>query len=358
MSPSTSIRSAVVIACAVALGACQGTTQRTGTVVVPSAKAGSDVRVARVVPASSPAAAPVRAAGNAVVQPALPPPPAVLARADAARVQAREFMLPGYNVYEAEGGRLWVFRSGSEDLGAFLSKGEPAKRVTQIGAGPGGRTLMGADAAVLTDYANSFRYRAAGYAVIADDGRLWVFEDGGEDHKSFLSKGEPAKRVTLIGEGPDGLTLLGADTDVMRAYAVGMKYVLPGYAVIGAKEGRLWVFRDGSADHKEFLEKGEPAKRVTLIAAGPEGRTLLGSDQDDMQDYADSWRYALPGFAVVATDGRLWVFRAGSEDHEEFVSKGEPAKRVTLIGRGPDGRTLMGSDTDVIEAYAEAARAN
>ena len=360
MNPSATVRTAIAVACAFSLGGCQAGAPSTQRVVVQSAKGGSDlappsatpVTTSRTMPA--PVAQPARAPAPAVQATAGALAPAVVARGSAPRAQAKEFALAGFNVYEADGGRLWVFRAGSEDLASFLAKGEPAKRVTLIGAGPGGRTLMGADTDDMTDYANSMRYRADGYAVIADKGRLWVFDDGGANHESFLAKGEPAKRVTLIGEGPAGLTLLGADADVMRAYAAGVRYALPGYAVLGTGEGRLWVFRAGSADHTTFTTKGEPAKRVTLIGAGPDGRTLLGADQDDLRDYADSWRFAAPGYIVVADEGRLWVFRAGSGDLAEFVAKGEPAKRVILIGAGPDGRTLMGSDTGTLEDYARS----
>ena len=66
---------------------------------------------------------------------------------------------------------------------------------------------------------------------------------------------------------------------------------------------------------------------------------------------ATSASYERPGFVVVEEDGRLWVFRAGSEALEEFRKHGEPAKCTTLIGKGPNGMTVKGPDRATIAAY-------
>ena len=130
-------------------------------------------------------------------------------------------------------------------------------------------------------------------------------------------------------------------------------YAVPGFHV-QEEDGRLWVFKRGSADHASFELKGEPAKRVTLIAAGPDGKTLLGADKAVLEDFAASHKYAAPGFVVIGDEGRLWVFRRGSEDLASFIAKGEPAKRVTLIAAGPDGKTLLGADKAAMQDYAAA----
>ena len=135
--------------------------------------------------------------------------------------------------------------------------------------------------------------------------------------------------------------------------AASERYAVPGFVVLG-HDGRLWVFKRGSAAYALFESKGEPAKRVTLIGAGPDGKTLLGADKQVMQDFADSHKYTAPGFVTIAEDGRLWVFRAGSPHLASFIEKGEPAKRVTLIGTGPEGKTLLGSDKEAMQAYAAA----
>jgi len=125
---------------------------------------------------------------------------------------------------------------------------------------------------------------------------------------------------------------------------------LRGFAVF-EDDGRLWVFRDGSKDLQGFLENGEPAKRVTLVGVGPEGKTLYGAETGELRDFANSWKYRMPGFVVLGAEGRLWVFREGGEAYAQFLAKGEPAKRVTLIGAGPDNKTLYGTDTDTLRAY-------
>jgi hypothetical protein len=111
------------------------------------------------------------------------------------------------------------------------------------------------------------------------------------------------------------------------------------------------VFRDGSKELEEFRKSGEPAKRVTRIGAGPDGRTVMGPDAETLDAYVVLAKYGRAGFAVSEDDGRLWVFRDGSKELEEFRKGGEPAKRVTRIGAGPDGRTVMGPDAETLDAY-------
>lgn len=61
-----------------------------------------------------------------------------------------------------------------------------------------------------------------------------------------------------------------------------------------------------------------------------------------------------PGFYTEVRDGRLWVFREGSKELEEFKKHGEPARQVTRIGGGPNGMTIKSSDAEVIDAYLAA----
>jgi hypothetical protein len=53
-------------------------------------------------------------------------------------------------------------------------------------------------------------------------------------------------------------------------------------------------------------------------------------------------------------DGRLWVFREGSKELEEFKKQGEPAHQVTRVGAGPKGMTIKSADAKVIEDYLAA----
>ncbi|MGE0193405.1 MAG: hypothetical protein AB7T63_15345 [Planctomycetota bacterium] len=203
----------------------------------------------------------------------------------------------------------------------------------------------------------------SGFQVFEDDGRIWVLRDGSEDLAEYLAVGEPAKSVTLIGVGPGGRTVRSSDKATIEAWlgAYGMvagrstAFGRPGFDVF-ERDGRLWVFASGSKDLEEFLAHGEPAKSVTLVGAGPEGRTLIGPSREVLDSYRTSIRYGAPGFAVFLDDGRLWVLREGTEDLEQYLSVGEPAKSVTLIGVGPEGQTVRAPDRETADAWLATIR--
>jgi hypothetical protein len=64
--------------------------------------------------------------------------------------------------------------------------------------------------------------------------------------------------------------------------------------------------------------------------------------------------YDKPGFKTEVKEGRLWVFREGSKDYDDYKKKGEPAKMVSRIGEGPNGMTIRSGDTKTIEDYMKA----
>ncbi|MDZ7582408.1 MAG: hypothetical protein U5R30_17935 [Deltaproteobacteria bacterium] len=61
--------------------------------------------------------------------------------------------------------------------------------------------------------------------------------------------------------------------------------------------------------------------------------------------------YARPGFHTEMHDGRLWVFKEGSKELEEFRAQGELAKHVIRPGAGPGGITLKGPDAATLDSY-------
>ena len=128
---------------------------------------------------------------------------------------------------------------------------------------------------------------------------------------------------------------------------------VPGYHV-ELVDGRLWVFEEGSPAHAEFLDGRKPEKNATKVGVGPLGTSLRGAELRVLREYL----YAKPGFHVaLGTVGDrefLWVFRTGSDALGEFLASGEPAKSVTRIGAGPDGLTLRGPDRAVLDAYGRA----
>ncbi|MNY18395.1 hypothetical protein D3C86_1517730 [compost metagenome] len=83
-------------------------------------------------------------------------------------------------------------------------------------------------------------------------------------------------------------------------------------------------------------------KKLTIIAA------LLTSL---FASVSFASQYDKPGFFSEVEDGRLWVFREGSEQLKEFKAHGEPAKQYTEIGTGPDGMTVKSGDEKALKDY-------
>jgi hypothetical protein len=57
-----------------------------------------------------------------------------------------------------------------------------------------------------------------GFYTEVKDGRLWVFREGSKELAEFKQHGEPARQVTRIGGGPNGMTIKSSDADVIDAY--------------------------------------------------------------------------------------------------------------------------------------------
>jgi len=259
---------------------------------------------------------------------------------DTANVPTSQFDKPGFATYLRDG-RLWVFESGSESQAEFLATGEPAKNVTWVGEGPRGMTIKSDSGDTLLAYIAA----KPGYRTFIDDGRVWVFKVGSEGLAEYMKSGEPGKNVTWVGEGPRGTTLRSDSGDTLLAYVAAK----PGFYT-AIEDGRIWVFRTGSDSLAEFRKSGEPAKNVTWIGEGPRGTTIKSAEAETLLAYVAS----VPGFKVYPEDGRLWVFREGSEAHQQFLTVGEPAKNVTLVGEGPRGVTVRAADRSVALAYLAA----
>ena len=67
-------------------------------------------------------------------------------------------------------------------------------------------------------------------------------------------------------------------------------------------------------------------------------------------------QYDKPGFVTEVEDGRLWVFREGSKELEEFKKSGEPAKQFADIGSGPEGMTVKSADEATLKDYLQALK--
>lgn len=64
--------------------------------------------------------------------------------------------------------------------------------------------------------------------------------------------------------------------------------------------------------------------------------------------------YDKPGFVTQVQDGRLWVFREGAKEIDEFRKHGELVKQVIRPGAGPNGMTLKAPDAATINDYLKA----
>lgn len=51
------------------------------------------------------------------------------------------------------------------------------------------------------------------------------------------------------------------------------------------KDGRLWVFVEGSKELEQFQAHGEPSVNVSRIGEGPEGMTLKGPSHEVLDSY-------------------------------------------------------------------------
>jgi|GEM_PF-259436 len=56
------------------------------------------------------------------------------------------------------------------------------------------------------------------------------------------------------------------------------------------QDGRLWVFKEDSAELKKFDAHGELAVHVVLPAAGPGGITLKAPDAETAAAYMATWK--------------------------------------------------------------------
>lgn len=68
----------------------------------------------------------------------------------------------------------------------------------------------------------------------------------------------------------------------------------------------------------------------------------------------ESAKHNKEGFTTFIEDGRLWVFKVGSQEVEDFKAHGEPTKMATKVGAGPGGITVKSADLETLDAYLAA----
>jgi hypothetical protein len=184
-----------------------------------------------------------------------------------------------------------------------------------------------------------------GFVTVLKNDRLWVFRQDSEALAVFETQGELARHTTQIGVGPAGMTVKAADKETILEYLAAK----PGF-VTRVEDGQVWVYRSAGRELLAVLEGGEPTVAVTRENAGPMDATLIGPDEETLDEYI-AWK---PGFVTHVVDGRLWVFHGGSQALKTFAAEGELVQHVTRVGAGPGGMTVKGPDRETIIDYVTA----
>jgi len=184
-----------------------------------------------------------------------------------------------------------------------------------------------------------------GFVILEREGRCWIFREGSKELAAFKTLGEPDKHVTRLNVLPYKLTLKAPDVQTLEEYLTAK----PGF-VTKYDDGRLWVFRKDSKELQSYLKDGELARHVVRPGMGPRGMTIKGPDAETLVLYVA----AQDGFETILEEGRLWVFRAGCKELDEFKKQGELARHITRIHAGPMRLTVKAPDGETIDAYLKA----
>jgi len=117
---------------------------------------------------------------------------------------------------------------------------------------------------------------------VHEDGRIYAFYDRAL-YKEFLAVGETPFRLTRIGAGPNGETMVfgltkhdkkkGADTPAVKLYENKIKPAANFYAETIA-HGRIYVF-ENFADMQPVRQFGHPSLFYMEVGAGPKGETVV-----------------------------------------------------------------------------------
>jgi len=126
-------------------------------------------------------------------------------------------------------------------------------------------------------------YNVNDYYQVKKEGRIYIFDDY-KTYDSFNQVGETAYRLTRIGAGPKGETLVFGLTKKDKKMRSGLGSVAlyegtaegisEGFYGEVVDDGRIYVFSEW-ADLKSFLSVGEAPYRFTEIGSGPKGETVV-----------------------------------------------------------------------------------
>lgn len=171
-----------------------------------------------------------------------------------------------------------------------------------------------------------------------------LFREPGEN-MSFLKKAVVAVAVAGV-----TLSLTACQTNKSKEMAEAAPQLNNQDLYEVAHEGRHYVF-DDFATYQEFLQIGETSYRKVFIGEGPHGETLVfglrGEDKKKLTGLAgvEMYKGEMPAAKdfygeMRGEDGRLYVFNTLA-DMEAVRVTGEAAYRLTQIGTGPQGQTVV-----------------
>ena len=126
-------------------------------------------------------------------------------------------------------------------------------------------------------------YNVDDYYQVEHEGRTYIFDDK-KTYLSFLATGETVFRLTRIGAGKNGETIVFGLTKKDKKKTSGIGSVMmydnlvegasEGFYAELYLEGRIYVF-DNWSDVRAFRTVGEAPYRLTDIGAGPNGKTVV-----------------------------------------------------------------------------------
>jgi hypothetical protein len=128
-------------------------------------------------------------------------------------------------------------------------------------------------------------WKGTGITVWEDkQGRQWVFLEKKEEAalKDAYANKPVAKPLTREKIGVGGKTAHAVSAAALDALAAWK----PGFSVRLDKDSRVWIFKEGSKELAEYDVKGEPAKQVTRVGAGPGGSTVKAPDAGTLDAWA------------------------------------------------------------------------
>lgn len=115
------------------------------------------------------------------------------------------------------------------------------------------------------------------------------------------------------------------------------------------EDGRIYAFYD-RALYSEFLQVGETPFRLTRIAAGPNGETMVfgltrsdkkkGADTPAVKLYEKKLQPAEKFYAETVRHGRIYVFD-NFDDMQPVRQFGHPNFFYMEVGAGPKGETVV-----------------